>query len=63
MFLAQFGANSFHLTPMIKYQKYKENSPVCLSLVHYTELQDTKDLILMRGEFDTDYIVRDYPTK
>lgn len=58
MFLVQYSTGSFYFTPLIKYQKFKENAPVCLSLIHYTELRENKDLILMRGEWDKDAIVR-----
>jgi len=55
-FLAQYGDDSFYFTPLAVYHKYKENSPVCLTLSHYDELKETKDLILLRGEYDKDVI-------
>ncbi|EDW67871.2 ATP synthase mitochondrial F1 complex assembly factor 1 [Drosophila virilis] len=50
--LMQFAANSVHFTPLLAYQVHHENAPECLTLVHYTEMQD-KGIILMRGEYDT----------
>ncbi|OXA51930.1 ATP synthase mitochondrial F1 complex assembly factor 1 [Folsomia candida] len=48
----QFMNNAFHFTPLIAYQTHKENAPECLRLIQYTDLQSSKDLVLMRGEFD-----------
>ncbi|XP_064549907.1 ATP synthase mitochondrial F1 complex assembly factor 1 [Drosophila montana] len=50
--LLQFAANTVHFTPLLAYQVHHENAPECLTLVHYTEMQD-KGIILMRGEYDT----------
>ncbi|EDW16188.2 ATP synthase mitochondrial F1 complex assembly factor 1 [Drosophila mojavensis] len=50
--MLQFAANSVHFTPLLAYQVHQENAPECLTLVHYTEMQD-KGIILMRGEYDT----------
>jgi ATP synthase F1 complex assembly factor 1 len=55
-FLAQYGDDSFYLTPLADYHKFNENSPVCLTLSHFDELRSTKDLVLLRGEFDKDVI-------
>ncbi|XP_022230819.1 ATP synthase mitochondrial F1 complex assembly factor 1 [Drosophila obscura] len=51
-FLLQFAANTVHFTPLLAYQVHHENAPECLTVVHYTEVQD-KGLVLMRGEYDT----------
>lgn len=40
------------MTPLLWYQTHKENAPECLTMVHYTELKDSKGVVLMRGEFD-----------
>ena len=37
-------------------QAYKENAPECLTIVHYTELADTKGIVLMVGEFDKNFL-------
>lgn len=54
-FVLQFAANTIHFTPLLCYQVHKENAPECLNMVHYTELRD-RDLILMRGEYDSNVI-------
>lgn len=41
---------------MIFAQVHKENAPECLTLTHYTEFKDDKNIVLMRGEFDKDVI-------
>lgn len=35
---------------------HKENAPECLTITHYTELKDSKGIVLMRGEFDKNTI-------
>ncbi|XP_039493065.1 ATP synthase mitochondrial F1 complex assembly factor 1 [Drosophila santomea] len=50
--MLQFAANTVHFTPLLAYQVHHENAPECLTLVHYTEVQD-KGVVLMRGEYDT----------
>ncbi|BFF92738.1 ATP synthase mitochondrial F1 complex assembly factor 1 [Drosophila madeirensis] len=51
-FLLQFAANTVHFTPLLAYQVHHENAPECLTVVHYTEVQD-KGVVLMRGEYDS----------
>ena len=36
----------------IKIQAHRENAPECLGMVFYTELMETKGIVLMVGEFD-----------
>ncbi|XP_034488539.1 ATP synthase mitochondrial F1 complex assembly factor 1 [Drosophila innubila] len=50
--MLQFSANTVHFTPLLAYQVHHENAPECLTLVHYTEMQD-KGIVLMRGEYDS----------
>ncbi|XP_017039648.1 ATP synthase mitochondrial F1 complex assembly factor 1 [Drosophila ficusphila] len=50
--MLQFAANTVHFTPLLAYQVHHENAPECLTLVHYTEVED-KGVVLMRGEYDT----------
>lgn len=50
--VSQFFGSEIHMTPLLWYQTHKENAPECLTMVHYTELKDNKDIVLMRGEFD-----------
>ncbi|XP_048507077.1 ATP synthase mitochondrial F1 complex assembly factor 1 isoform X1 [Athalia rosae] len=51
--MSQFHGTKIHMTPLLWYQVHKENAPECLSMTHYIELAQSKDLVLMRGEFDT----------
>jgi len=52
--VVQFQGDEAHFTTLINYQAHKENAPECLSLMHYTELSDSKGLVLMVGEYDKD---------
>ncbi|XP_024940620.1 ATP synthase mitochondrial F1 complex assembly factor 1 [Cephus cinctus] len=54
--MCQFHGSEIHMTPLLWYQVHKENAPECLTIVHYTELRDSKNLVLMRGEFDANSI-------
>lgn len=47
---SQFSAHRFYFTSLLQYKLHSENAPVCLTLTHYTELQDSKGLVLMAGE-------------
>ncbi|XP_030852142.1 ATP synthase mitochondrial F1 complex assembly factor 1-like [Strongylocentrotus purpuratus] len=55
-FFAQFFIDSCYFTSVINYQAYQENAPALLTLTHYTELQEEKGIVLMRGELDTKYL-------
>jgi len=54
--LVQFQNNEAHFTTLINFQAHKENAPECLNLVHYTELMDSKGIVLMVGEFDKEVL-------
>lgn len=54
--LLQFSENEVHFTPLISYQTHKENAPECLTIVYYADLQNDKDVVLMRGEFNSDVL-------
>ncbi|XP_015433104.1 PREDICTED: methionine--tRNA ligase, mitochondrial-like [Dufourea novaeangliae] len=54
--VTQFYGTEVHMTPLLWYQAHKENSPECLSMVHYLELRESKGIVLMRGEFDKNTI-------
>ena len=41
---------------MINYQAHQENAPECLTLDHYTELKDDKEIVLMVGRYDTNLL-------
>lgn len=53
----QYMNKAFHFTPLLAYQVHKENAPECLRLISYADLQGSKDLVLMRGEFDKNLLV------
>ncbi len=59
-FVVQFEANEAHFTTLINFQAYGENAPECLTLVHYTELAEAKNIVLMVGDFDTNLLVSFY---
>lgn len=50
--MCQFERNVVHFTPLLYYQVHKENAPECLTVIHYTELKDSKGIVLMKGEYD-----------
>lgn len=50
--VVQFQGKEAHFTTLINYQAYKENAPECMAIVHYTELLETKGIVLMVGEYD-----------
>lgn len=54
--MCQFSENTVHFTPLLYYQIHKENAPECLTLTHYDDLKDSKGIVLMRGEYDTNII-------
>ena len=55
-FVVQFDGKEAHFTSLYNYQVYGENSPEFLNLVHYTEILETKGLVLMSGDYDTNLI-------
>lgn len=42
--------------PILPFQVHKENAPECLNIVHYTELNEKLDIVLMRAEYDSNVI-------
>jgi len=50
--LCQFDRNDVYFTPLSMFQMVRENAPPCLTLQHYTELMDTKGIVLMAGQYD-----------
>jgi ATP synthase F1 complex assembly factor 1 len=50
--MSQFYGTKIYMTPLLWYQVHKENAPECLTMIHYTELMDSKDIVLMKGEID-----------
>lgn len=57
--LMQFDGKDVQFTSLAMYQILKENSPACLSLVHYTELLDSKGIVLMSGQYDNNVLKRE----
>ncbi|KAI4482125.1 hypothetical protein M0802_013823 [Mischocyttarus mexicanus] len=55
-FLSQFQGNKVYMTSLLWYQTHKENAPECLTLTHYTEFKDSMGIVLMRGEFDLNFL-------
>lgn len=53
-----FSGNEAHFTTLINYQAFTENAPECLTMVHYTDLMESKGIVLMVGEFDKNVLVR-----
>lgn len=51
-FIVQFLGNEAHFTSLINYQAYNENAPEVMTLVHYTDVAESKEIVLMVGEFD-----------
>jgi len=51
-FVVQFLGNEAHFTSLINFQAFNENAPECLTLVHYTDVSESKNIVLMQGEFD-----------
>ncbi|XP_038219725.1 ATP synthase mitochondrial F1 complex assembly factor 1-like isoform X1 [Zerene cesonia] len=49
--MCQSYGHAVHFTPLLAFQVHKENAPECLTMIHYTELED-KGIVLMRGEYD-----------
>jgi len=50
--LGQWKKTDCYFTPLIQYQTHGENAPVALTIRHFDELAASKDVVLMRGEFD-----------
>ncbi|PVU88642.1 hypothetical protein BB559_005481 [Furculomyces boomerangus] len=49
-FIVQFDFHQTYFTPLIEYQTKREAARPYLSLVHYTDFIDSKQIVLMRGE-------------
>ncbi|KAK3796945.1 hypothetical protein RRG08_032247 [Elysia crispata] len=50
--LSQFDRHDVYFTPLSMFQLVRENAPPCLTLKHYAELMDDKDIVLMAGHYD-----------
>jgi len=50
--MVQFLGHEAHFSTLINYQAHRENAPECLGMIHYTELAQSKGIVLMVGEYD-----------
>ncbi|KAJ7357759.1 ATP synthase mitochondrial F1 complex assembly factor 1 [Desmophyllum pertusum] len=50
---AEFKDHKCYFTSLLHYQTRGENSPWSLAMKHFTELRDSKGIVLMVGEVDT----------
>ncbi|KAK7504085.1 hypothetical protein BaRGS_00004817 [Batillaria attramentaria] len=57
--LMQFDGKDVQFTSLAMYQILKENAPACMSLTHYTELVDSKGIVLMSGQYDDKVLKRE----
>ena len=48
---------SLLFTKLSSFQMYKENAPIILSLNFYTDLAASKEIVLMRGEYNADVLM------
>ncbi len=55
--VVQFDGNEAHFTTLINYQAFKENAPECLTIVHYPDLAEEKQIVHMVGEYDKNVLV------
>jgi len=52
-FVQQWSGDVCHFTPLNLYQSEGVKAATCLSLIHYTELVTSQDVVLMHGQPDT----------
>lgn len=50
---AEFSGNQCYFTSLINYQTLGQNAPWIMVLTHFPELKDSKGIVLMVGEIDT----------
>ena len=55
-FLLQFQEHCCYFTPLAAFHLHKEIAPVCLTIHYYPELSQTKDIVLMMGEYDSNIL-------
>ncbi|KAJ2395216.1 hypothetical protein GGI05_001689 [Coemansia sp. RSA 2603] len=51
-FFLQFDHHQVHFTSLLEYKQNTVNARPYLTLTHYTDLMDSKGVVLMRGEMD-----------
>jgi len=57
--LCQFDRHDVYFTPLAMFQMVRENAPPCLTLQHYSDLMDSKGIVLMEGQFDEKVIKKE----
>jgi len=57
--LCQFDSHDIYFTPLAMFQMVRENAPPCLTLQHYSDLMDSKGLVLMAGQYDEKVIKKE----
>ncbi|ORX95126.1 ATP11-domain-containing protein [Basidiobolus meristosporus CBS 931.73] len=50
MYLLQFAFHQCYFTSLLEYKTHGENARPYLTLTHYTDLKDSKNIVLMHGE-------------
>ncbi|KAJ1880947.1 hypothetical protein LPJ57_001926 [Coemansia sp. RSA 486] len=53
-FFLQFDHHQVHFTSLIEYKTNTVNARPYLTLTHYTDLMESKNVVLMRGELDSE---------
>ncbi|XP_046846707.1 ATP synthase mitochondrial F1 complex assembly factor 1-like [Xenia sp. Carnegie-2017] len=56
LMVGEFSEHEFYLTSVINYQTLGENAPWIIALKHFTELKESKGIVLMTGEVDTNHL-------
>lgn len=55
-FLLQFQEHSCFFTSLAAFHLYKEMAPICLTLHYYPELLQSKGLVLLNSEYDSNIL-------
>ncbi|KAJ1672718.1 hypothetical protein EV182_006628 [Spiromyces aspiralis] len=53
-YILQFDYHQVHFTSLLEYKSNLSSARPHLSLIHYTDLADSKGIVLMRGEISSD---------
>ena len=56
LMVGEFSEDQFYLTSVIHYQTLGENAPWLIAFTHFTELKESKGIVLMVGEVDAQHI-------
>ncbi|XP_065184904.1 ATP synthase mitochondrial F1 complex assembly factor 1-like [Sycon ciliatum] len=52
----EYAAHQFQMTSLLNYKTLGESAPAQVTISHYTELQASHGIVLMRGEFDNKFL-------